>query len=307
MYRFFFLKSWRVETYPTKVTSRTEQFIAMNEKKEAELEKQRKVIQNYEVRMANNQLQPEKQQIKQLSEELEMAHKKYAALEAEMRDVAVDMEQNNELITKLTDSSSPEMQIRELMAKYEFLNREHAKLHEVHDTSMHTHAQTEINLREVEEQLTRERKLRQEVESGIVGVPELRVEIDKLEKKLLNSQNQCADLTQGIGNIDDKLLLMMAENDKLRSDLGMGPRDDSDLAELRHNLQISNRTQKADLMFLEKQVNELENERIELKRQLRLATQTIYQRSLEYGLTPEQFDKLRFFESTIFCYSPWSK
>ena len=61
------------EEYPMKVTSRTEQFIAMNEKKEAELEKQRKVIQSYEVRMANNQLQPEKQQIKQLSEELEMA------------------------------------------------------------------------------------------------------------------------------------------------------------------------------------------------------------------------------------------
>ena len=51
--------------------------------------------------------------------------------------------------------------------------------------------------------------------------------------------------------------------------LRLGPRSDQDLAKLRHQLKITNRAQKADLMFLEGQVNDLENERISLKRQAR--------------------------------------
>ena len=59
------------------VTSRTEQFIAMNEKKEAELERQRKTIQQFERRLANDQLTPDKQIVKKLQDELELAQKNY--------------------------------------------------------------------------------------------------------------------------------------------------------------------------------------------------------------------------------------
>ena len=99
------------------VTSRTEQFIAMNEKKEAELEKQRKTIEQFERRQANDQLTPDKQVVRKLQDELELAQKNYKALELEMNDATQYMEQNNQLISELTSSNSPEMQIRALMSK----------------------------------------------------------------------------------------------------------------------------------------------------------------------------------------------
>ena len=54
------------------------------------------------------------------------------------------------------------------------------------------------------------------------GVPELRQEIEKLEKKLSQREKEREELTQGIGAIDDQLLLMMAENDRLRDEYGLG-------------------------------------------------------------------------------------
>ena len=99
------------------VTSRTEQFIAMNEKKEAELEKQRKTIEQFERRQANDQLTPDKQVVRKLQDELELAQKNYKALELEMNDATQYMEQNNQLISELTSSNSPEMQIQALMSK----------------------------------------------------------------------------------------------------------------------------------------------------------------------------------------------
>ena len=274
------------------VTQRTEQFMALNELKETELERQRKIIEQHERQKANDQLTPDKQLVKQLQDELDMAKKNYVALELEMRDATQHMEHNNELITGLTSSSSPEMQIQTLMGKYEHLNLEHAKLHQQHEATIHTLSQTEIHLREIEDQLSRERKLRHDIESGIVGVPELRDTVAKLEKKLAQRETERERLTQGIGSIDDQLLLMMAENDRLRADLGLGQRDDTELAQLRHDLQINSRAQKADLCFLERQVDQLEDERIRLKRELRIQTQSVYQRCQEYGLTPEQFEQV---------------
>ena len=87
----------------------------MNEKKEAELEKQRKTIEQFERRQANDQLTPDKQVVKKLQDELELAQKNYKALELEMKDATQYMEQNNQLISELTSSNSPEMQIRALM------------------------------------------------------------------------------------------------------------------------------------------------------------------------------------------------
>ena len=49
----------------------------MNEKKEAELERQRKTIQQFERRLANDQLTPDKQIVKKLQDELELAQKNY--------------------------------------------------------------------------------------------------------------------------------------------------------------------------------------------------------------------------------------
>ena len=46
----------------------------------------------------------------------------------------------------------------------------------------------------------------------------------------------CEKLTSEIGEIDDKLLIMIKENDDLRAQLGLDERDNEEIAILRRNM-----------------------------------------------------------------------
>lgn len=72
------------------------------------------------------------------------------------------------------------------------------------------------------------------------------------------------------------------ENEELRFKLGMDPRDPLDLTEFRKNKELRKEEEKALNFILQKEVERLEDERIELKKKIRKLAQQTGQRSVGY-------------------------
>lgn len=70
------------------------------------------------------------------------------------------------------------------------------------------------------------------------------------------------------------------ENEELRFKLGMDPRDPLDLTEFRKNKELRKEEEKALNFILQKEVERLEDERIELKKKIRKLAQQTGQRSV---------------------------
>ena len=101
-------------------------------------------------------------------------------------------------------------------------------------------------------------------------------------------QQERVRLTRGIGEIDDKLTEVLDQNDELRAQLGMEQMPLVDVSELREKLKIRNQSYRAENDILRAEVERLEDERIQLKIQVRRAAQNSLQRAQDQGLTHEQ-------------------
>merc|ERR1712179_543762 len=110
--------------------------------------------------------------------------------------------------------------------------------------------ETERHLRELEDKFEKESRRRQNLESGIEGLPEARLEIESLEKKLELREAERYKLTIGIGELDDQLAAVMVDNDDLRIRIGEEPNDFEHVAEIRKDLDLKSRNQVAELKVL---------------------------------------------------------
>ena len=91
---------------------------------------------------------------------------------------------------------------------------------------------------------------------------------------------QIEELTSHINKTEMKINDIEEENEELRFKLGMDPRDPLDLTEFRKNKNIRKEEEKALNFILQKEVERLEDERIELKKKIRKLAQQTGQRSV---------------------------
>jgi len=255
----------------SEVSAKTEQFVTINEEKERENAQLKHKISGLEHRLNLAELAPDKQRITRLEDDLKAAQEHSKILENQMREAAAEMEQNAEMMQSVTTGISPEVRMSQLLNKYEKLNSEFNDLKKNQESTVQTLNDTEVHLREVEERLQRESTRRANVEAGIEGLPEARMEIEKLENVLSQRDEERLKLTLGIGDLDDQLALMIAENDELRLKLEIEPRNHEFVAGVRRKLDLKNRNQGAELKIMEREIENLEKERLQLKKDLRKA------------------------------------
>lgn len=91
---------------------------------------------------------------------------------------------------------------------------------------------------------------------------------------------QIEELTSHINKTEMKINDIEEENEELRFKLGMDPRDPLDLTEFRKNKELRKEEEKALNFILQKEVERLEDERIELKKKIRKLAQQTGQRSV---------------------------
>ncbi|XP_069629548.1 centrosomal protein of 290 kDa isoform X4 [Haliaeetus albicilla] len=131
----------------------------------------------------------------------------------------------------------------------------------------------EADAREKDKELVEALKRMRSYELGIYGLEEAVAEIKDLKKQIKIQDHEIETLIKEVNKLELKINDFLDENEELRGRLGLEARTMIDLSELRNSKALKQQQYRAENQILLQEIERLEEERIELKKQIRKLAQ----------------------------------
>nr|XP_039270892.1 centrosomal protein of 290 kDa-like isoform X2 [Styela clava] len=226
-------------------------------------------------------LKEKEEQIKQLQTSLEQVINDLDAQTAIVQDLRKDSGTNREII-------GYKNQIKTLQSKIKQLEDS------VADAETHRLA-AEGEARDKDQKLNAALKRIDDIESGEYGLSEAVHEIKECKNQIKVRDQNIEELIRQVNQLEEKLNDILEENDEFRERLGINPRDLTDIAKMRKSRALRQQQYRAENQILLKEIERLEDERIEMKHQIRSQAQTYSQRAVSEGLHQDDIDTIEEF------------
>ncbi|KAM4036674.1 centrosomal protein of 290 kDa isoform 2-T2 [Anomaloglossus baeobatrachus] len=149
----------------------------------------------------------------------------------------------------------------------------------------------ENDARQKDEDLIDATRRMKEYETGIYGLEEAVAEIKELKSCLKIRDHEIETLTTDINKLGLKMNDILDENEDLRERLGLDPKTVIDLTEFKNVKNLKQQQYRAENQVLLKEIERLEEERIELKQQVRKLAQEKGKKSATLGLMADDLDQ----------------
>lgn len=260
----------------------------LQEKDEQMLELQEQVIHLRDQLIAAN-MDADKASVAALSKVVKDKDKQIEDLTEQIRQFVDEMEKNTAIIEDLqaelkkSGSGSGDSQQKKIKNLQKDLDYQREKVMELEKELK----MADRDAREKDKELTYALEKQRKYENGEYGLAEAVQEIKDCKNQIKVRDRQIEELTSHINKTEMKINDIEEENEELRFKLGMDPRDPLDLTEFRKNKELRKEEEKALNFILQKEVERLEDERIELKKKIRKLAQQTGQRAVALGLTAE--------------------
>ncbi|XP_040450572.1 centrosomal protein of 290 kDa isoform X7 [Falco naumanni] len=142
----------------------------------------------------------------------------------------------------------------------------------------------EADAREKDKELVETLKRMRDYELGIYGLEEAVAEIKDLKKQIKIRDHEIETLIQEVNKLELKINDFLDENEELRERLGLEPKTMIDLDEFRNSKALKQQQYRVENQILLQEIERLEEERIELKKQVRKLAQEKGRRVAMIGL-----------------------
>ncbi|KAG8439537.1 hypothetical protein GDO86_005659 [Hymenochirus boettgeri] len=143
----------------------------------------------------------------------------------------------------------------------------------------------ENDAREKDKDLVETLKRMREYEAGLYGLEEAVAEIKELKSYIKVKDQEIESLIKDINKLGIKTNDILDENEELKERLGLDPKTMIDLTEFKNIKALKHQQYRAENQILLKEIERLEEERIQLKQQIRKLAQEKGKRAAALGLT----------------------
>ncbi|XP_039618116.1 centrosomal protein of 290 kDa-like [Polypterus senegalus] len=272
------------------VKSKVEEWKKVFSAKDEEILKYQEMLTEITEKLKAAQLDCDKSSIMALQQELQKRDGQIKMLSNKLEQCTHDMEKNTLIIEELqkqlqTDAGDSliacQNQIGQLQAK---LQAEEQKLQEMVQIA----SQAESDAKEKDKELSETLAKMRAYEAGEYGLESAVAEINKYKNQVKLRDKEIESLIKEINNLDGKISDLLYENEDFRERLGLDIKQ-VDLTAFRRSKVVRQQQYRAENQVLLKEIERLEDERLELKKYIRLLAKEKGKRPSEKDL---KFDDL---------------
>uniref|UniRef100_A0A8C2R5J8 Centrosomal protein 290 n=1 Tax=Capra hircus TaxID=9925 RepID=A0A8C2R5J8_CAPHI len=148
----------------------------------------------------------------------------------------------------------------------------------------------EADAREKDKELVETLKRLKDYESGVYGLEDAVIEIKNCKHQIKIRDREIEVLTKEINKLELKINDFLDENEALRERMGLEPTTMIDLTEFRNSKSLKQQQYRAENQILLKEIESLEEERLDLKKKIRQMAQEKGKRTVTSGLIAEDLN-----------------
>ncbi|XP_057185912.1 centrosomal protein of 290 kDa isoform X2 [Triplophysa rosa] len=253
------------------VNAKVEEWKVILSGKDMEIVEYQQMIREMREKLRAAQMDSDKSNIIALQQAVQERDNQIKMLSEQVEQYTTEMEKNAQLVEELKKplkkdrgltSSVQQRKMDELSAKLQVAEK---KVLESQRAVQLAETDAKEKDKELNDTLTRIRLY----ESGTDGLEAAITEIKECKKQIRVRDQEIETKIKDINQLELKINNLLDENEDLRERLGLNPKEELDLSEFRRSKVLKQRQYKAENQVLLKEIERLEEERLELKQRIR--------------------------------------
>ncbi|XP_078534998.1 centrosomal protein of 290 kDa isoform X2 [Lissotriton helveticus] len=271
------------------VNTKVEEWKRILVSKDDEIIEYQQTLHDLREKLKTSQLDADKGNVMALHQAVQDRDNQITMLSEQVEQYTKEMENNALIIEDLkiqlqkdkgVSSNSQQNRLLELQAMLQLVEQRSKEAERVAELA-------EGDAREKDKELVEALKRLREYEMGVYGLEEAVAEIKELKTHIKTRDREIENLTKEINHLELKINDLLDENEDLRERLGLDPKTVIDLTEFKNHKTIKQQQYRAENQILLKEIETLEEERVELKQHIRKLAQDKGKRAASLGLTAD--------------------
>ncbi|XP_023365075.1 centrosomal protein of 290 kDa isoform X1 [Otolemur garnettii] len=274
------------------VNAKVEEWKLILSSKDDEIIEYQQMLHNLREKIKNAQLDADKSSIMALQQGVQERDSQIKTLTEQVEQYTKEMEKSTFIIEDLKNELQRNKGASTLsqQTRYMKIQSKIQSLEEKVKEAERTAELAEADAREKDKELVEALKRLKDYESGVYGLEDAVIEIKNFKNQIKIRDREIEALTKEINKLELKINDFLDENEALRERMGLEPKTMIDLTEFRNSKCLKQQQYRAENQILLKEIESLEEERLDLKRKIRQMAQERGKRSATSGLTIEDLN-----------------
>ncbi|XP_069845570.1 centrosomal protein of 290 kDa isoform X2 [Dipodomys merriami] len=271
------------------VNAKVEEWKLILSSKDDEIIEYQQMLHNLREKLKNAQLDADKSNIMALKQGIQERDSQIKMLTEQVEQYTKEMEKNTYIIEDLKNELQRNKGASTLSQQNHYLKIQ-SKLQILEEKTKEAERTAELaeaDAKEKDKELVETLKRLKDYESGVYGLGDAVVEIKNCKSQIKIRDREIETLTKEINKLELKINDFLDENEALRERMGLEPKTMIDLTEFKNSKHLKQQQYRAENQILLKEIESLEEERLDLKRKIRQMAQERGKRIANLGLTIE--------------------